>query len=274
MIDVSAVSRIVRSVTEEEILPRFRALGKDEVREKSGPMDLVTAADIAAERALTRHLLRAFPGTLVVGEEAATDDPSLLELISKDKPVWLLDPIDGTLNFAHGRRGFGVIVAYVEGGKTLAGWIHDPLENVTVTAISGEGAWCGAARLRVSDAAPLSQMTGAAYGEIPGRGPVGDILRQSGKIGGLRNVMCGAVDYIEIARQRKQFFLSPRSLPWDHAAGVLVVTEAGGVARFLDGTDYDPTIPDRQILAATDEASWHALREVLVPAQHRPIGTK
>jgi fructose-1,6-bisphosphatase/inositol monophosphatase family enzyme len=208
----------------------------------------------------------------VVGEEAATDDPSLLDLISKDEPVWLLDPIDGTLNFAHGRCGFGVIVAYVEAGRTVAGWIHDPLENVTVAATRGEGAWCGAARLKVSEAVPLAEMTGAAYGEISGRGAVGDVLTRSGKIGGLRNVMCGAVDYIEIVRQRKHFFISPRSLPWDHAAGVLIVTEGGGVARFLDGMDYDPTITNRHILAATDEASWQALRDLLVPGACRPAG--
>ncbi|HYB09824.1 MAG TPA: inositol monophosphatase family protein [Alphaproteobacteria bacterium] len=270
MIDVDTISRIVRRVAEDEILPRYRALGKDEVRQKSGPMDLVTAADIAAERALAQHLLREFPDTLVVGEEAATEDPSLLDVISKETPVWLLDPIDGTLNFAHGRRGFGIIVAYLVAGKTIAGWIHDPLENVTVTAVKGGGAWCGVERMRVSDAAPLSQMIGAAYGEFSGGVPAGDILMRSGQVGALRNAMCGAVDYIEIARQQKQFFLSPRSLPWDHAAGVLIMTEAGGVARFLDGAEYDTAIPDRQILAATDEPSWRALQALLLPAARGP----
>ena len=264
MIDVELVSGIIRTVAEEEILPRFRALGADDVQEKSGPLDLVTAADIAAEHALARRLRDAFPGALIIGEEAAAEDPCLLNLIASDEAVWILDPIDGTLNYAHGRPGFGVIVAYVRAGRTIAGWIHDPLENVTVTAVREDGAWCGSARLKVSNSISLDRMIGAAYGEVFGRGAARDLLSNSGKIGGLRNIMCGAIDYIEIARKRKQFFLSPRSLPWDHAAGALIVTEAGGVARFLDGNDYEPSVFDRPILVCTDDFSWRRLRNLLV----------
>jgi len=269
MIDVDLVAGIIRSVAEEEILPRYRTLAADDVREKSGPMDLVTVADIASEHALGRRLREAYPGTLVVGEEAATDDPSLLGLIAKDEPVWVLDPIDGTINFAHGRPGFGVIVAYVSAGSTIAGWIHDPLANVTVTAMRGDGAWRGPTRLKVSESISLNRMVGAAYGEIFGRGTARDVLSSSGKIGGLRNVMCGAIDYIEIAQRQKQFFLSPRSLPWDHAAGALIVTEAGGVARFLDGSDYEPCVSDRPILVSTDDDSWHGLRNLLMSTAAR-----
>jgi fructose-1,6-bisphosphatase/inositol monophosphatase family enzyme len=263
-IDVDGVATIIREVAKEEILPRYRALGAGDVREKSGPMDLVTAADVAAEEALCRRLKEAFPGAAVVGEEAATEDPALLALFSKPDPLWVLDPVDGTINFAHGRPGFGVIVAYMNAGRAVAGWLHDPLEDVMVTAVAGGGAWCGPDRLKIPKDVPLSRMIGAAYGTISGRGRADAMLKSSGKIGDIRNSMCGAIDYIEIARGLRHFFLSPRSLPWDHAAGVLVIGEAGGIARFLDGSAYRPTIVDRPLLVSTDEPSWQALQVLLL----------
>src|SRR5258708_34225935 len=101
-----------------------------------------------------------------MGEEGATTDPSLVDLLDADRAVWVIDPVDGTFNFAHGRPGFAVIVAYVRNGTTLAGWIHDPLRQLTITAVRGPGAWPGARPLKVAAAPSSGDANGAAYAHV------------------------------------------------------------------------------------------------------------
>ncbi|MFI4988124.1 MAG: inositol monophosphatase family protein [Alphaproteobacteria bacterium] len=266
-IDPDRVSGLIREVARRTVLPHFRTLRAAEVREK-GPGDLVTVADVACERARAEALLAAYPGSAVLGEEAAAADPSIMRRLHGKAPLWVLDPIDGTINFAHGREGFAVIVALVIGGRTEAGFIHDPLAGETVAARHGGGAWSDGVRLRVTTGTPLAAMVGSAYG--PGTGDIAAerALAAGGRVGSIANRLCGGVEYIDIAKgdiakRPHHFMLSARSLPWDHAAGVLIVHEAGGVARFLDGSAYDPAIDDGRVLAAPDEASWRYLRDVI-----------
>src|SRR5215470_17897885 len=106
-------------------MPRYAKLAAGEVREK-GPGDLVTVADEAVERRLAPELGQMLPGSVVLGEEAAAADPSRIELLDGTDPVWVIDPIDGTANFAEARGDFGVMVALVRHGEVLSSWIYDP----------------------------------------------------------------------------------------------------------------------------------------------------
>ena len=260
--DVARVASIIREVAQTEIVPRFQALHASDIREKA-PGDFVTAADLAAEAALTRRLRDLAPGSVVLGEEAAAADPSVFDHIDGDAPVWVIDPVDGTVNFAHGRPGFAVIVAWLHGGQALAGWIHDPLGGVTVTAQRGGGAWHDGTRLRVAAGLPLAAMTGAAYGRVGSSVRAADLLTGSGRVGAVVNRMSSGIDYLALALGRAQFQLASRSLPWDHAAGVLIAEEAGAVAGFIDGTPYRPRVADGALLCATDRAAWDAIRDIV-----------
>jgi fructose-1,6-bisphosphatase/inositol monophosphatase family enzyme len=264
--DPARVAAIIREVAEAEILPRFRALRAGEIREKA-PGDFVTAADMASEAALTRRLRDLLPGAAVLGEEAAADDPSLFRLLDGDAPVWIVDPVDGTVNFAQGKPGFAVIVALVSGGTTRAGWILDPLEGVMVVAERGAGAWHDGARLRVADDVPVGAMVGAAYGKIGSPIRAAELLTASGRIGAVVNRASSGIDYLALALGRAQFLLSSRSLPWDHAAGVLIAEEIGAAAGFVDGTPYDPRVLDRGVLTASSRAGWDTIQEVVLGAQ-------
>ncbi len=131
-IDPATVQRFVEETAAEEIMVRFRRLAEHEIRAKEGG-ELVTAADIASEARLTRLLQDYLPGSLVVGEEGTSERPEVLELLQGAGPVWLIDPVDGTGNFAAGRPTFAVMVALVEKGVILASWIHEPsLERTAV----------------------------------------------------------------------------------------------------------------------------------------------
>lgn len=251
--DIDVVSRLIREVAEAVILPRFRQLAEDETWEKR-PGSVVTVADKEAEAALARELTALAPGSVVVGEEAVEDQPELLECILGDDPVWIVDPVDGTRNFAAGETGFAVIVAYVTGGRTRAGWIYRPTEGIMATAVAGEGAWIDGARVRVAEAAPIPEMTGS----------LGARLRRntafSGRFAGVTNTKCCAVDYLAIVRGDIHFAYYRSLKPWDHAAGHLMHQEAGGYSACLDGADYMPGKWNEDgLLLTTDREIWTTL---------------
>src|SRR5262245_811852 len=138
-IDVNAVAALIAEIAAQEIQPRFRRLAAHEQREKS-PGDVVTIADERAEAALTPRLLDLVSGSIVIGEEAAAKDPELVKRLSHDQIAWIVDPVDGTANFAEGKTDFVSMVALVRGDELIASWIHLPTSGKTAIAERGAGA--------------------------------------------------------------------------------------------------------------------------------------
>jgi fructose-1,6-bisphosphatase/inositol monophosphatase family enzyme len=262
MIDRKIVANLIRDTARALILPRFRALGSGDIREKK-PGDPVTIADIETEQALTRLLSEAMSGALVVGEESVAEDASRLDMLSSDAPVWIIDPVDGTSNFAKGLPGFAVIVALARRGEVEAGWIYDPLGDIMISSRKGEGAWLDEIRLAVSANVPPERISGSAYGRAKSGVRAAKALNDSGRIRGVHNQGCSGLEYMALARGISQFSLHSRSLPWDHAAGMLIVREAGGCASFLDGSTYDARIIDRPVLATASRAGWQVVHDIL-----------
>jgi fructose-1,6-bisphosphatase/inositol monophosphatase family enzyme len=249
--DPAAVARLIREAAEAEILPRFQKLGRGEVREKS-PGQLVTDADVAAEHLLTRTLGALLPAA-VVGEESVAADASALEALNRPGPVWVIDPVDGTANFAHGRPRFAVIVALVVDGITEMGWIHDPVPNRTVFAARGRGAWLDGQRLAVLPEAPLAEMRGSVKRSA-------SIKAQVAQVGRLGSA---AHDYLDLVLGRLHFAHYRQLMPWDHAAGVLIHAEAGGTGRLTDGAPYQPVATPAALLLAPGPRSWEQLNRLI-----------
>jgi fructose-1,6-bisphosphatase/inositol monophosphatase family enzyme len=140
-VHLATLADILRDAACAEIMPRFRRLADDAVRTKSGPLDLVTEADEAAERRITAALHTAFPGCLVVGEEATERDASLLRGLASADLAFVVDPVDGTSNFAWGMPLFGCMAAAIRRGEVVGSVIHDPVSGASAMALRGEGAW-------------------------------------------------------------------------------------------------------------------------------------
>lgn len=253
-------------------MPRFAKLARTDITEKR-PGDLVTVADVAAERRLTERLTALLPGSLVVGEEAVAADPDVLRRLDGNDPVWVIDPIDGTSNYAAGIPIFAVMVAFVRGGRTFAGWIHDPVAGSTAVAVRGEGAWTalsgGDARapLRVAPAEPPGSMSGAVTLRYGNRQLVRRIAGRSDLVGSVFSFRCAGHEYLALASGRAHFALYHRLMPWDHAAGQLIHAEAGGFGAQLDRSPYSPRVHDGGLLLAPDEASWNELHAVLIDGE-------
>jgi len=260
---------MLRAATQAEILPRWRRLGTDAVRSKSGPMDRVTDADEAAERMITAALLARFPGCVVVGEEACAADPEVLHRLADAELAFVVDPVDGTANYAAGLPLFGCMAAAVVRGELAAAWIHDPLGDDTAMALRGEGAWIAAADgsqrdLRVAAPVAVGQMVAAVswkYMPEPLRGRVAARLPRLGACLALR---CAAHEYRLAAEGHAHALVYNRLMPWDHAPGVLLHREAGGYAARLDGSAYSAVEQSGGMIVAPDRASWEALHAALI----------
>ncbi len=267
--ELAEVVAMVRAAARAEIMPRFRKLGAADVSAKSGPLDLVTAADEAAERMLTRGLQRHFPGCAVVGEEAASRDPALLASIATAERCFVLDPIDGTANYAAGLPLFGVIVAVVERGETVAAVIHDPVGDDTATARRGEGAWMESpdgtsTRLQVAAPVPLAHMAGTLSWRYMPEPLRSQVCARLPRVAAVWDYRCAAHQYRMQAAGHGHFAIYNRLLPWDHAAGALLHEEAGGYCARFDGSAFLPTHLDGGLICAPDRASYEALNAAFI----------
>jgi fructose-1,6-bisphosphatase/inositol monophosphatase family enzyme len=264
-VDIEAVSAILREVAAEEVMPRFRALAEHEVMtKKSG--EVVTVADVAAEREITRRLRDLLPGSQVVGEEATAEDPGLLDKFTQeDDWIWVIDPIDGTANFAGGKPLFALMVALVRKGEAEAAWILDPIGPRCATAERGAGAWLDTTRLTLGSPPPPADLRGTLHASSFASADMArQIQARRAQVGAVKSLRCAGWEYLRLATGEIQFSLFTKLMPWDHGPGTLIFREAGGLARTLDGASYgarDHRAPG--LLMAPDQASWDWLHERL-----------
>jgi fructose-1,6-bisphosphatase/inositol monophosphatase family enzyme len=256
------VEAILREAAERAILPRFRRLAESDVIEKS-PGELVTAADREAEALIGEALCAAFPGTRLVGEEGCAADPALLETLGEGR-VWLLDPVDGTANFAAGTPPFSVMLALLDRGEAVASWMLDPLSGDLCVAERGGGALFRGERIAVDPSIPdLSEMRGAITSKFMPSDVRARIESALGAVEPLSKLMCSGAEYPAIALGRRHASLFWRTLPWDHVPGALFLEEAGGHVSRLDGSPYRGEREGEGLLIATNPAIASQLLEAI-----------
>lgn len=231
-----AVAALMRETAEKTLLKHYRRLDTAAIAAKAAD-DVVTIADTESEAMLAAGLARILPEAAIVGEEAAHADPAIFERLS-DSLCWIIDPLDGTNNYAMGKPPFGILLALAERGEAVAGWIYDPLSGRLCTAHRGQGAWVNGERLTARGSGqdkPIAAISlvfvdqdkrAALMEHIAPHYTLVDIPR------------CAAEQYPRIGLGQNDVSLFEKTLAWDHAAGVLFLNEAGGKAARPDGSPY------------------------------------
>lgn len=256
------VQALMEQVADCAILPRFKRLSGSDVAEKS-PGEVVTSADLEAERLLAAGLANLCPGARIVGEEAVSADPGLLSGVG-DGLVWLVDPLDGTANFAAGKALFGMMIALVDNGVPQMGWILDVVTGRMCFAEAGKGATIDGERVRARTSGstrPVAAL-GTQFLEPYRRERVH--AHAFGKLQRVSIPRCAAESYPRLVLGENDIALFQRSLPWDHAAGALFVNEAGGHVTHWDRSPYRVGGSGTGILAAADPYHWEVGAEVLL----------
>ncbi|HEX5740871.1 MAG TPA: inositol monophosphatase family protein [Pilimelia sp.] len=250
------VGTLLRETAAAVVLPSYRRLAAADVRHKADGT-VVTVVDDRAEARLAAGLRALLPGAAVVGEEAADADATVPDLLSGPGPVWVVDPLDGTANFVAGTGPFAMLVALCRAGVAEAAWLYDPPADRLWTAVRGGGAFRDGMPVRVPGTAgvPRSRLRGA----VPGRWlppPLADRLAGAGFGALLPGLRCAGHEYPALVAGAQDFALFWRTKPWDHLAGALLLTEAGGRVAQLDATPYDPRRARPGLLAAASPAIW------------------
>jgi fructose-1,6-bisphosphatase/inositol monophosphatase family enzyme len=236
---IAAVEGAIRRTVAAEVMPRWQQLSDDEVVQKSGPHDLVTVADQRAEEQLSRTLATLLPGSVVVGEEAVHAKPAMYEALHGDTPVWIVDPIDGTRQFVRGHDDFCTLVALARYGEILASWTYGPVRDEMAVArhrggalLNGEALWSGMPEpgkvLEVATSHP-DFTTDTQKRALLGLRTEGVAPRPCGSAG---------MEYLSVARGRVDAVAFSWEAAWDHAAGLLLVAEAGGASTTIEGEPF------------------------------------
>jgi len=227
-----------------------------------GPANFVTAADRRAEEILQAELTKARPGYGFLGEEGGRRD-------GDDKShCWIVDPLDGTTNFLHGIPQFAISIALEREGVIVAGVIYNPANEELFLAERGKGAFLNDQRLRVAARRRMSEAVVACGMPHVGRGDLAlfrsEIAAVQERVAGLRRFGAAALDLAWLAAGRFDAFWERDLSPWDTAAGILMVREAGGFVTDLDG--QDGIFTKRQVIAG-NEFLHKALIQVLKEAR-------
>ncbi|WP_330333482.1 inositol monophosphatase [Streptomyces sp. NBC_00536] len=263
--DLSDVEEAVRKAAAVEIMPRFRQLADHEVDQKSGPHDLVTIADRRAEEHLTDALTRLLPGSVVVGEEAVHADPTVYGALRGEAPVWIVDPVDGTRQFVAGDPGFCTLVALAVRGEILASWTFAPALEEIATAVRGGGSFVNGEAIRSGSPEPGAELRVAmAHPLYTSEEDKRTLTRLD--VPGVAARPCGSagLEYLKVARGEMDALAFTWPSAWDHAAGLLLVAEAGGAQSTVAGEPYrvdrDNALP---FAVGRDEATALRIRDLL-----------
>ncbi len=267
--DIDFLVAAARKASETEIMPHFSNLTPADIKTKAHASDFVTIADVAAEKLIEKTFREAWGNDfLFVGEEVMEREPTLIDHLMAAPRAVVVDPIDGTFNYANGVPAFAVIISVIEHGVVQGGIIYDPVRKDAACGILGGGAFMtGGGRpdtpLHVAPAAPLSEMHGCAgwyYAQAEQRAR---LQAGFGRTWGLMNYRCGGQEMRLLTAGRIHFCYYHKLSPWDHAAGWLIHREAGGYSALLDGSPYRPDLRAGGLLMAPDEASWKLIADAV-----------
>ncbi|MBV1687057.1 inositol monophosphatase [Novosphingobium sp. G106] len=247
----------MRDAAARAIMPHYQTLTASQIKDKAAD-DLVTVADTESEAILSEGLARLLPEATIVGEEAVAADPSLMGKLG-DALCWIVDPIDGTNNYAAGKPPFGILIALAEAGETVAGWIYDPLKDRLCHAHRGQGAFIGDERVtaRITGAEPPIAAISLVFADPEKRIALKTQIAPHYSLVDIPR--CAAEQYPRLVLGENDVSIFERTLAWDHATGVLFVNEAGGKAARPDGTPYRVDEDRKGLLGAASPALWDQL---------------
>ena len=207
-----------------------------DIQYKSNETNLVTQIDKASEKTIVEYISKKFPNHGILAEESGN-------VKNGSEYLWVVDPLDGTTNFAHGLPIFSVSIGLQKNGKTIAGVVNDVMQNIIYSTEAGSGAYANSKRITVNENDKLNHgvlVTGFPYNisENPDNA-LEKFTALTKVMRGIRRLGSAAIDFSYVAKGVFDGFWEVHLHPWDVCAGILIVQEAGGMVTDFDGKEID-----------------------------------
>jgi len=256
MIDLAAIEALIRQAAHDELVARFRRTERHEKADGSW----LTEADLAMQSRIKSALATRHPEIPLLGEEMTTAEQTRLldHAGGNDRGLWVLDPLDGTSNFAAGIPLFSVSLALMRSGRIEAGIVYDPMHDESFAAQRGHGATLNGEPLQVPPAAiPLAKTTACIdFKRLPPA--LATRIAATPPYSSQRSIGSVALDWCWVAAGRFHLYLHGRQSLWDYAAGSLILAESGGHADTLDGSPAPLALQPRSAICAADATLFRA----------------
>jgi fructose-1,6-bisphosphatase/inositol monophosphatase family enzyme len=248
-------------VARDIMMPRYRNLAAHEYGEKT-PGDFVTIVDQESEALLSERLSRLIPEARIIGEEAASTDPSIVDRVGEGA-AWIIDPLDGTNNFTEGKSPFAIMIGLSVDGEREAGWILDPVTNRICHAARGHGCFIDGEQVRARRTDGILPRAAIATYFMPEDRQADIRRRAAGRLEIVDIPRCAGEQYPRLILGQNDIALYERTHVWDHAAGALMLEEAGGKIARNDGAPYRLDVPGRGAIAANSPEMWDLAKAIL-----------
>jgi myo-inositol-1(or 4)-monophosphatase len=242
------LQQILIPSAKEELLPRFANVK----RQRKSDGSIVTEADVAIQQRIARQLAEQWPDTAFLGEEMTAEEQA--RMLASDKPVWCLDPLDGTSNFASGIPYFAVSLALLQGGKVTLGLVYDPARDECFSASQAQGAMLNGEMLQLEDTGLQLRQSIAIIDFKRLRTALAKRLVADTPYASQRSFGSIALDWCWLAAGRGHIYLHGKQNIWDYAAGNFIFQQAGGHSTTLDGEAvFVNRLEKRSAVAAVDD---------------------
>jgi myo-inositol-1(or 4)-monophosphatase len=256
--DLAKLQQCLTDTVQQHLMPLFNTVSRQYKHDGS----VVTIADNLMQQTITEVLQRDFPEIKLLGEEMTAAQQA--ELLATGEPLWCLDPIDGTSNFASGMPFFSISLALIENGEVTLGLVYDPVMNECFAAKKGAGAWLNGQSIKaeISGLALSQTLAIIDFKRLPKS--LSQRLIDEKPYGSQRSLGSIALELCWLAAGRAQLYLHGRQQIWDYAAAQLIVEEAGAFACTLDNEAvFTRSLTPRSTCAAIDENLFAAWRDYL-----------
>ncbi len=240
------------NISKKIILPKYKNLTEDDIRYKNGS-DLVTSADIAAEKEFKNNLLKIIPSSSFIGEEEYTINQNILKSYQEDNYCWTVDPIDGTTNFVKGREKFAIMIALTKQDQILYSWIYKPLEDVMSHAIFNEGSFVNKKKIKTKGVNSLDEAIGSISTKYWDEKYWDKIKNIKNEFAEVKSYRCIGYEYVDIGLGQRNFAILSKLSPWDHIPGILFVREAGGFDIDFDQRPYNFTKKNNNLIVGNSK---------------------
>lgn len=258
-IDATKLKDLIRTIAKEELLPRFTKVSHSHKADGS----IVTEADIAAQQQITTTLKQHWPDFVLLGEEMTTDQQA--QILASDQPVWCLDPLDGTSNFAAGIPYFAVSLSLIYHSEVILGLVYDPIRDECFFANKMpdntiKGSFNDTALTPIRSDIKLANATAIVDFKRLTDTLATRIVTER-PFSSQRNFGASALDWCWLAVGRGHVYLHGNQNLWDYTAGELIFRAAGGLALTLEGeTIYEKAIKKRSVVAAINQSLFDEWR--------------